>query len=718
MARKIYKRVGLKRDNNLGDVSNSTAALNNLLDTLVDDASSTFISDDLNAIRGIYSSGLTNSGYRQIIGSAAEFTDQNGISRTFLPRITYQNRLDKFKVFSGEPRLSGGNGLTAKYYRQEEVFENTQNIFIGSPFKIDNFWEAGNFNYTGKITPEAVNVNGGVEWEGYFVPTSTGQHQFIINSSACFTLDFQTQGYTTGIGTYTEISRVGLTSTFSASGSINTNTITLASAANTKFVGVGQSVSNVAIVSGTKVGGYDRTSGVITLTPPTGTTYAVTSNFSGNVVFSKTVGQDTQISYTSYILEAYQRYRIKFRYYIPQSIDAISVQRNINFDLTRPGGSVENLRYDSLYSLDYDFSQEAKGNFPTFVENSILFGGGTIGGTTNPNNYVRVTSSKKVDIKYQPKTSVSAITKSSTTASVVSGTNIMSITDTSNIEVGNYIFGTGITDGTRVNEIAINSFIVLSQNAISTSSGTYAFIDHRGFVKRATGSSSSGTITLSSGNTTSLTKDMVVIGTGYQSYTKITNVPTSTTLTITPSQSVGSTTLYFYQSKGLINNGLAEFCLPAQTKCLLVTADTPAGSTVIPVTDSSGVGNGWAVQGFQFASGTTVNGAPTSTTSITVSSPTIRNLVAGANFTVTSATGDRTLCCPPTDTSPPFNPTLDGLETVSDAPNLQITSGDVKFDALRAQISGANITAYSSSDVSGSRISIQTPAGTYKILCA
>ena len=34
MAFKVYKRIGIRRDNNLSDLSNPTTALNNLLDTL------------------------------------------------------------------------------------------------------------------------------------------------------------------------------------------------------------------------------------------------------------------------------------------------------------------------------------------------------------------------------------------------------------------------------------------------------------------------------------------------------------------------------------------------------------------------------------------------------------------------------------------------------------------------------------------------------------
>ena len=149
MAQKIYKRIGIQRDGNLGDLSDKTSSLNNLLDTLVDDTTSTFISDDLDPIRNIFSYGLSSGGYRSIIGSKAQFTNSSGVSNDFLPRITYQNRLDKFKIFSGTPRINGGNGLTAKYYNSNQVINPipiTGTVFTGTPIATNNFWEEGNFN--------------------------------------------------------------------------------------------------------------------------------------------------------------------------------------------------------------------------------------------------------------------------------------------------------------------------------------------------------------------------------------------------------------------------------------------------------------------------------------------------------------------------------------------------------------------------------------------
>lgn len=735
MARKIFKKVGLRRDKNLGDLSNSTEALNNLIDTLVDDSVSTFISEDLDCIRGIYSAGLDNSAYSQIAGSAVQVTNSSGIDIAFTPRITYQNRLDQFKLFSGDPRFRGGNGLSASYFNPNQVFENTVGIFSGAPLKTDNFWENGNFSYSGKLTPESVDVNGGVQWEGYFIPTQTGSHSFYINSSACFTFDFETQGYTSGVGTYTEIARIGLTSSLSASGTLNTNQITLTTASNTKFVGVGQSVSGVGIYTGSVVSSVDRTTGIVGLTPPSGVTAnTVTATFTNeNKTFLKTIGQDTAIYYSTYILNAQQRYRVRARYYIPSNINALSAQRNINFDYAAPTGGRTDLRYTDLYSADYDFSDAAKGEFPIFIDNSIRSGGGTLGGVLS-NNYVKVKSLKKVDIKYQPKTSVSDIIKLTIRCQLTVNSNVGIITNTTGLEVGNYVYsgttiynseGTAtitsenplIPDGTRINNININNSVILSDFSIVTGYVDLTFIEHRGFVTRKQGSASGTTFTLSSGSTTDLKSGMILIGATTQAYTGITTTSSTSTFTIAPSQTLGASTYYVYQSRGLVNESLNAFCNRTITKCLIVSANTPIGSTTIPVVDSTGVSNGWSVQGFYFASGTTVNGAPPAG-SIVINTPTTRALVAGANFTVTGDSDDRQLCCPPTDTSPPFTATLDGLDTVSASPSLRIESGNVIFNSLKAVVSPSNITTYSSLNTSTSRLSIQTPIGTYKILCA
>ena len=716
MGIKIYKRIGLRRDKNLSDLSDPTSALNNLLNGLTVGGNYSFITEDLDPIRGAAALGLTPEGYQQFIASAETVTSASGANSDFFPRITYQNRLDRLEVFAGEPRLFGGNGLTAKYYNKTQVFINSANIFSGNPFKIDNFWEAGNFTYSGKITPEAIDVNGGVEWEGYFIPITTGEHTFYVDTTALTTFEFETEGYISGIGTYTEQSRVGIASTFAATGSINTNTITLSSASNTKYVGIGQSVTASGILAGTVVENYNRDNGVITLTPPTGSTYALSSNVSGNVTFSKAIGQSTQIYYRTYVLEKFRKYRVRFRYYIPQNIDGTNVQRNINFDFIRPNGSNdENLRFNNLYALDYDFGDLSKGDFVTFLDNSLTSGGGTSGGTSSSNDYVKIQTSKKVDIRYQPKSSVSDVVKLTVSGTTTNNSSVVTLSNTSGLELGNYVYGTNITDGTTIKEIIINNSVVLSQNATGSGTVDLTFVDHRGLVKRAVGGGIAGSFILTSGSTINLKSGMIMIGAGVQAYTGITTTGSVTAFTISPSQTIGAgTTVYFYQSRGLINNALDPFCPIASNRCAVVTVAAGIGSTIIQVNSTTGISNGWSVQGFQFAPGTTVTG--TTATTISLSTGIINSLIVGGNFTVTNGTADKTLCCPPTDTSPPFNPTVEGLETVSASKNLRIESGNIKFDVLRVGIANT-ITSYSTGNTSGSRLSIQTPSGTFKILC-
>jgi len=724
MAQKSYKKIGIRRDNNLGDLEDKKLALNNLLDTLTDGGSSTFISEDLDAIRNIFAYNLSSSGYRQIIGSRAQFSTSSGGREDFLPRITYQNRLDKLKVFSGIPRILGGNGLTAKYYNFNQVFENTVGIFSGTPLSQDNFWENGNFDYSQKITPEAIDVNGGVEWSGYFIPTISGPHTFFVYTTALMTFEFETEGYTSGIGTYTEHSRIGISSTFVGSGVIG-NAITLATPSNTNFIGIGQSVSNATgIHTGTVVASYIRSSGVINLTPPSGQANAVYATItSGNIVFSKAIGQDTSISHITYPLEAQRKYHIRARYYIPQSIDAIGVIRNINFDIVYPVNQSEsNLRYNNLFSSDYDFSDAAKGQFNIFSDNSIFVGGGTLGSIASSAGYVKIKSTKKIDIKYAPKTSLVAITKATISGTTTNGTKIISISNTSGIEIGNFIFGTGIPENTVVNDIIVNSFIITNTASTASGSTTVTFIDHRGFVKRGVGSISGTTLTLSSGNTDNLKSKMVVIGNGVTQYTGITTTGSASEVTVSPSQTVGAgTTLYFYQSKGLIDEGLAAFCVPAVTRCMFTSTPTASGATVLNIIDTTGVANGMRVLGAQFASGTTVSSF--SGVGITISQGTIAGIASGGNFTVTSTPaneGDRSLCCPPTDTSPPFSATEKGLETTGSYPNLKINAGNVKFDSLTATVSGITTILANNlpTEFSTTRIQIQTASGLFNILCA
>ena len=232
-----------------------------------------------------------------------------------------------------------------------------------------------------------------------------------------------------------------------------------------------------------------------------------------------------------------------------------------------------------------------------------------------------------------------------------------------------------------------------------------------------TGSTSGNTLTISNGDTTNLKTDMIVVASGGTQYTGITTTGSSTQVNIFPSQGLGNRSLYFYQGKGLINDSLIQFCQPSIARCLLVDGAVNAGNTVITVTSIPTGTNGWTVKGFQFADATTIQINTPTTNQITLSKPTINDLVDGEKISIAPASqGDRTLCCPPVDTSPPFTPTEDGLETTSSFPNLKIDSGDVKFDALTVT-SSITIDDYTAGDTSSKYLDLDANGVGYKILC-
>ena len=305
---------------------------------------------------------------------------------------------------------------------------------------------------------------------------------------------------------------------------------------------------------------------------------------------------------------------------------------------------------------------------------------------------------------------------------------------TTDIEIGNYVFGTGIPDNARVIEIVINQFVIIDKLITATGTPTLTFINHRGFVKKVTGSHSGTTITgitpgLKADPSTEKTintdvqKGMVAIGANLSSYTTITSL-TLNSMTLSKSVSAtGSADVFIYQSRGLKDNSLQKFCdtftITPSVQCLIATAPVTSGN-VIPVSTLGAINSGnatnWNIQGFNFASGTKIQSVATN--QITLTQNITKEIVSGTQFTATLNSDDRQLCCPPTDTSPPFTANVEGLNTdsVAPRPNLRFENGNLVFDQLTIQNNGSNITDASSASSVNRKIDIQTPSGIFKIL--
>lgn len=807
---KIYKRVGIRRDRNFSDLSSASTSLENLLDKLIDDTENTFLATDLDAIKNIFAEGLTNEDYLKIAGSSAKYTTPNGTELSFDPRITYQNRLDKIQIFSGIPRLSGGNGLTANYFQNDQIlfdehanFEYNINnvndsgvsggeVFGGSTSEgelpSDNFWEDGDFAYTAKIHPQSAKTNSGVKWEGYFIPRITGRVTFEIHCTGYYTAEFNKVGYEednnknqtsaskalVGDGqVYDEYARVGIsTSIPNISGTSGTNTITVDSAQREKMNTIAMDMTvvlNGKIATGTIVQTYNSEDGVITLTPPAGTTNAVTSTISSeSVTFTRSLGDHVMSRFTTPALIAFQKYRIRLRYFHHKNFESKDVIREFDIDYQlRDMSNDDDLRFNVLYSLDYNFSNNVKGDFNRYLDNSVRFGGTNlvgIGNSLNSSEYVKVKSTSKLDVTYEPKQELgngsnlsTGIVRNQKNYNITSGSSIIFVatgTDlTTGIEIGNYVINDNIPNDTRVVSVQGNQFIVIDKNATGSATGQQVkFINHRGLLKRVRVDANGGSTTINAAtgysfragtqNETTIAsdaqKDMIVISANISNYKKINSLSVDGTAAILNASvtTAANEDVFVYQSRGLKDNSLQNFCdrfsNTPTVRCLISDipeADSPlnVGTTSFKVEDLNGISNNWEVQGAYFGpNGTTISSIvddPTDSNfkTITLASGITRPLPDGAQFTAVEPaknTTDYQLCCPPTDTSPPFEPTEEGLNTTSGYKDFKLVEGNLVFDQLTLKDITGNAADLDNSDALSvnKKIDIKTPIGTFKIL--
>ena len=778
MPQKSFRKFGTVRSQNLSDIDNLTLSLNNLLDKLVD-GSSTYISEDLDCIRQISTTSLDNNGFLRFANNEELVLSPITLLNTpFVPNKTYQNRLDIIRLFTGEPRISGGNGLSARYYNFDQIITarlngdfGEQSAFNGTPVATETgadqntTWLNGTFNYNGAIQDAMTGFGGAVEWEGYFVPTITGTHQFRVLTTGLYHMDWQADNYVQdqfgnvqSANTYVTAKRIGLENKMQVK-VVSTSAVQLVNISDKKFIGLSLIGSGSNLSSETLIGAFDDPTGLITF-DASNVTGSVDDTF--ELTVKKVLGEEGFVSYFTPVLEKYRKYRVKFRLLFPEEdtngapIPNLSqMAKTIDFEFSSPLSSIGDIRYTRVYSLDYNFTDAAKGRMVNFIDNSVLFGGGEIGEAKGSGTgYVGVKTNKKVDIKYEPKTTLASITKKTITYDTITNTNFIATNDTSGIEIGSKVFGASVPSNTEVTEIVINEGIFLSNNFSSTiTNDTITIIEHRGFVKKVTGTTSGTTLTItgSGEDTSNLRTGMIVIGNDgtngdFSNYTTITTTGSLNTVDLPSNKTTTSTSLYFYQGKGLINDSLISFCQPSETRCLTLTENAKINDTQLYVESGDAfdeVQTTWDVQGSAFNGGSSnitnkiTDSNATGTTkefSITIDQALVKPLAAGGNFTATSANESRILCCPPTDTSPPFEAIETGLRTTSNDPKLRLSQGNLIFDNLSATIDASPTTGKISSATATSSstksILIQTgvTAGdptdtnnqgtTFKILCA
>lgn len=127
----IFTKKGLLLDNNLSDINNKEAAVNNMLANFAGGNRDAFSLADLQPLRGISTTSFNPEQAFVRMAASPSFTDL-GDGSTFSTQ-TYKNKIDDIELYTGKPSYHGGNGLTGRFYRIEDLPTSLQNQLIGSP---------------------------------------------------------------------------------------------------------------------------------------------------------------------------------------------------------------------------------------------------------------------------------------------------------------------------------------------------------------------------------------------------------------------------------------------------------------------------------------------------------------------------------------------------------------------------------------------------------
>ena len=138
------------------------------------------------------------------------------------------------------------------------------------------------------------------------------------------------------------------------------------------------------------------------------------------------------------------------------------------------------------------------------MDQSITSGGTapdeSLGGTSGLDTYVKIKSSKQADITYVPKKAyissppnllTDIFKKDVNDAATIQGTDVIRTGKTADLEIGNLVFGNGITDNFNkpavIKDKSRTVSITLNSPVVGTSISNVVVIEHRGFVQRFQG---------------------------------------------------------------------------------------------------------------------------------------------------------------------------------------------------------------------------------------
>jgi hypothetical protein len=721
-----YKSFGVRRENNLSDINNSTEALNNLLNNLtgvnpVADPPITFLSEDLDAIRGLRNTSIEVDTFRQLAGTAARETFEpnvGGGSRIISPLIRLEDRFRIFRnVTEEQPVFTSGQGPKAYFIPSDLIPSFDANTTITEALDLtdtrvqedDDFWMLGEFIISDRIRPDFPDSFGGILWEGYYLPAPNAvTHSFEYETSGLFHIEFDR---------YSDGNWEVLKSIYakkrdvivSEDNTANTQVITLETG-ETRYLSVGD------ILFYDNQPDPDRiitniTGDVITISDG----YAVSANTV--ITFDMPLGEDTTTGTYSFdtLFDRAEVPQAKKRifWWFP---DEMEYQPSFKYLRNRIIGRRV---YDYFFLNQLPAATEAQsGSIRELLENAVTPSQEALGG---PSSYRAFRSTVYTESLYVPVSSLTEIRKADTTISF-SASNRAITGSLAATEIGNYIVPNTVSDldtvvpkNMRIKDLYGNN--VTSQNRIvnqpwpeSRTGYSVSVIDHRGLIDYFVATSSGNVVTITNGNTERLRKNLICITstTTSSAFTRITEISGNTTFTTSDDLNLATDSMvYVYANAGILDRSADAFCIDVFGQVLQSQANS--GTNTLTLVSVDGVDNGQVVQyGSAIAPNTTVTNVAGNVVTLSANLLSTINADETIVFAPAGTTVSKEVCVLPLDLSPPFLGVDTGLST--DGKNIRsagIGSFNLKLNDLEIRDNSA-VTNYNN-ETYDSLISVSVP---------
>ena len=513
-----YITLGLRRDLNLADLADKTAALDSLLDNLVNDGGpgETFTSADLDALRGVQNLNLPIDKLRDIAGLTVKSTTltvgSNGVTvettNPVEPTIRIKDRIENVKSITGDiPGIRGGLGLLARFISSSNWNTGTQTSIGSTIFnqtsdqETEVFWAGGYFSFSGSIDRTFGDQYGGIQWTGFFAPSindTTPEITFITTGLFMFEYDpLQNDTWTVARSIYAPQRTLDVLSTNTV-----TPTVIVLKSGQAKFAAIGDIISITPEIVVTAVN-------VFTDTITVSDNYPVVAD--GTIILTMKLG-DTSISGVVKLpfVEVAQQIKVRITWWFPANSGTL-IDKNLNLNYI--GGD---LAYPYLYS---EKPNTTFGPFEIrkFLNEVINPYQSEVGATSaNKNLYV----SNPYATTYSPPSNLVDITQGGPTSVTftVQNNSINSTVTMGAVEIGSVIVPTttraltNITSLVQIKNDISTTFKTIPVNLGVNATETVNFINYRGLVTWFYGNVNGTNVTIvNSGTSLSLLKTGMIV---------------------------------------------------------------------------------------------------------------------------------------------------------------------------------------------------------------